>query len=422
MSHNDDAVDSSTNSAPDLQILGDEVTLQPSGYVEQPPRAIPEGKEEALMDKFLREVSLYVSGQGWRAYDRVIGQPVFYTGFSENMTSNVLSAPLLQQRISQLAEHRVAVEEREGMLPRDSKDYGTRRAQRRNEIEEGLQQLAEKWTDDMICKMESKTFIRGAYYLATQLLTRAYHQGIHVSSEEVLQLRKVAEVAAKKKQSIVFLPSHRSHVDYVSLQLICYRLGLTLPVVVAGDNLNIPLLGSFLQHAGAMWIRRSFGDDVLYTTLVQSYIDTLLQEGYNFECFIEGGRSRTGKLLPPKFGILSFILDSILSGRVEDAIICPVSTQYDKVIETEGYVTELLGMPKKKENLADFLSGGSSVLSLRLGRVDVRFHEPWSLRKYLDEQLSRLPSIPTGLDTDHQRPEVRAVREKLLRAVGYQSF
>ena len=84
-----------------------------------------------------------------------------------------------------------------------------------------------------------------------------------------------------------------------------------------------------------MWIRRSFAQDALYTTLVQSYMDTLLQNGFNFECFIEGGRSRTGKLLPPKFGILSFLLDSILTGRVEDAIICPVSTQYDKVIETE---------------------------------------------------------------------------------------
>lgn len=331
----------------------------------------------------------------------------------------VTSAPLLQKRIADLAENRVAVEEKEGLLNKNDKDYETKRARRRSQLEAALQEVAAKLTDDMICKLESKTFIRGAYYLCTQLLTRAYHQGIHVSSEEVLRLRKVAEVAAQKKQSIIFLPSHRSHVDYVSLQLICYRLGLTLPVVVAGDNLNFPVVGSFLQHAGAMWIRRAFGDDVLYTTLVQSYIDTLLQEGYNFECFIEGGRSRTGKLLPPKFGILSFILDSILSGRVEDTIICPVSTQYDKVIETEGYVTELLGMPKKKENLADFLSGGSSVLSLRLGRVDVRFHEPWSLRKFVDEQLSKLPSIPAGLDTEHHRPEVRAVREKLLRTMGY---
>ena len=90
-----------------------------------------------------------------------------------------------------------------------------------------------------------------------------------------------------------------------------------------------------------MWIRRSFRDDALYTTVVQSYIDTLLRNGFNFECFIEGSRSRTGKLLSPKFGILSFLLDSVLSGRVDDAIICPVSTQYDKVIETEYSVSLL---------------------------------------------------------------------------------
>ena len=76
--------------------------------------------------------------------------------------------------------------------------------------------------------------------------------GIHVSSEEVLRLRTVAEQAEKKKQSIIFLPCHRSHVDYVSMQIICYRLGLALPTVVAGDNLNIPVLGSFLQHAGKL--------------------------------------------------------------------------------------------------------------------------------------------------------------------------
>ncbi|OTA84500.1 hypothetical protein M434DRAFT_400446 [Hypoxylon sp. CO27-5] len=418
--------DPTRDSAPDLQILGDQITLQPRSYVEARRH---DGQEEPLMHnmarfrseplQFLREVSLYVSGTGWRAYDNVIGQPIFYSGFSEQMKNAVVSAPLLQARISQLADRRLEIEEKEGWLRKDDKDYVTKKAQRRVVIESSIQEVAEKMTNDMICKFESKTFIRGAYYLVTQLLTRAYHQGIHVSSEEVLRLRKVAEVAEKKKQSIIFLPSHRSHVDYVSMQLICYRLGLALPVVVAGDNLNFPVVGSFLQHAGAMWIRRSFGNDTLYTTLVQAYIDTLLQGGYNFECFIEGGRSRTGKLLSPKFGILSFILDSLLSGRVEDAVICPVSCQYDKVIETEGYVTELLGVPKKKENLADFLSGGSSVLSLRLGRVDVRFHEPWSLRKYVDEQLTKLSPSPGTLKLDIKTPENAAIKQKLLRTMGY---
>ncbi|KAK1759240.1 hypothetical protein QBC47DRAFT_371364 [Echria macrotheca] len=417
------------DSAPDLQILGDQITFQPSGFVEPSKTARGEGREEALMKnmarfrseplQFLREVSLYISGTGWRAYDDVVGQPIFYSGFSEHIKSEIMSATLLQSKISQLADMRVAVEEKEGLLNKQEKDFQAKRAQRRAVLIQSLQEVAENLTDNMICKFESKTFIRGAYYLVTQLLLRAYHQGIHVSSEEVLRLRSVAEEAARKKQSIIFLPCHRSHVDYVSLQLLCYRLGLALPVVVAGDNLNFPVVGSFLQHAGAMYIRRSFGDDQLYTTVVQAYIDVLLQGGYNLECFIEGGRSRTGKLLPPKFGILSFVLDSLLSGRVEDAVICPVSTQYDKVVETEGYVTELLGVPKKKENLADFLSGGSSVLSLRLGRVDVRFHEPWSLRGFVDDQLTRLSKAPSALNIDWRDTKNAFVRQKLLRTLGY---
>jgi len=262
--------------------------------------------------------------------------------------------------------------------------------------------------------MNSKYFIRGAYYLTTQLLTRAYHQGIHVNSQEVLRLREVAQEASRKRQSIVFLPCHRSHVDYLSLQVVCYRLGLVLPTVVAGDNLNFPVVGSFLQHAGAMYIRRSFGDDQLYTTLVQAYIDTLLQTGLNLECFIEGGRSRTGKLLQPKFGILGFILESVMSGSVDDCLICPVSTQYDKVIEVDSYVSELLGTPKKKEDLAGFLSA-SNVLSLKLGRVDVRFHKPWSLREYIADQSSRLPQAIGSEGVPYS-----VMKQRILVTFGYQ--
>jgi hypothetical protein len=197
-------------------------------------------------------VSLYVSGTGWRAYDDVIGQPIFYSGFSEHIKAQIMSAAILQTKIAQLADMRLAVEEKEGLLNKDDKDFLIKRTQRRAVLAQSLLEVAEKLTDNMICKFDSKPFIRGAYYVVSQLLLRAYHQGIHVSSEEVLRLRSVAERAAKNKQSIIFLPCHRSHVDYVSLQLICYRLGLALPIVVAGDNLNFPLVGSFLQHAGKL--------------------------------------------------------------------------------------------------------------------------------------------------------------------------
>lgn len=420
--------------APDISIVGDRVTIHPSGYTAS---SVPNDTHdrnlvehmarfrESPLD-FLREISLHVSGSGWRSYDDVIGQPIFYNGFTEDMIAAVMASPMLQAKIGELARKRIQVEEQEGLFGDEEGSLTGGGGQlhelketRRKEIEGQLQEVAEKLTDDMVCKMESKRFIRGAYYLATALLTRAYHQGIHVSSDEVLRLRAVAEKAAKNKHAIIFLPCHRSHVDYVSLQLICYRLGLALPTVVAGDNLNFPLLGPFLQHAGAMWIRRSFGDDQLYVTLVQAYIDTLLQKGLNFECFIEGGRSRMGKLLPPKFGILSFLLDSVLSGRVDDAIICPVSTQYDKVIEVDSYISELLGTPKQKENLKDFLSSGTSILSLKLGRVDCRFHEPWSLRGFIANQQSRLALLPAQQTAALNSAYDNNLRIRLLRTLGY---
>ncbi|RMY86091.1 hypothetical protein D0862_11005 [Hortaea werneckii] len=389
------------SSPPDLAIVGNTLQIHPSSIADTSFAS----QEQSLLEPYarfrrqpinaLQELGLHVLGEGWRSYDEIVGQEIFYPGFSENMKGMVMAQERLQKKIAELAGKRIEVEIHEGLLgPKgpegEAHEHRKRRLERRREIEAQLREVAEDWTDKMICKMESKYFIRSAYYLCTQLLTRAYHQGIHVSSDEVLHLRNVAAEAAKKKQSIIFLPCHKSHVDYVSLQLICYRLGLALPTVVAGDNLNFPV--------------------------VQSYMDTLLQNGYNIECFVEGGRSRTGKLLQPKFGILSFLLDSVLSGRVEDAIVCPVSTQYDKVIEVDSYVSELLGQPKPKEDLAGLLSA-SSVLSLKLGRVDVRFHEPWSLRGFIDEHRSRL--LQKSLPSVGEMKVDFTLKRRLLTTLGY---
>ncbi|KAK4943643.1 hypothetical protein LTR10_016740 [Elasticomyces elasticus] len=364
---------------------------------------------------FAREISLFVRGVGWRSYDNVVGQPVFYPGYTTNVKSAVMASPILMRKVAELTEARLKVEEEESFFDSSSPTHMQEREKRRHEIASQLIEITSDMVDNMMCKMESKPYIRSAFYVVTQLLTRAY-SAIHVSEAEVTRLREIASQAAKKNQSIVFLPRHTSHIDYITLHLVCYRLGLTLPVVVAGDNLNFPLVGNFLQSVGAMWIRRSFDNDQLYATVVQAYLDTLLQKGYNLECFIEGTRSRTGKLLGPRFGVLSFLLDSVLSGRTEDTYICPVSLQYDKVIEVDSYVNELLGKPKQKENLADFLSA-SSVLNLNLGRIDCRFHEPWSLKEFIKDQSRRQDQL------DYQDLQSTAVdsatRIRLLRTLGY---
>lgn len=361
---------------------------------------------------FSRELYLFVRGVDWRSYDKQIGQPVFYSGYTAKIKNTVMASPLLRKKLNELVEERLSREVDEQLLDGSSvNDKSWRRA----EVTSSLEEYAGLMVDKMMCKMESKFQIRTAFYMCTQLLTRVY-SGVHVSQQEVERLREVATKAAAQKKPIVFLPRHTSHIDYVALQLICYRLGITLPVVVAGENLNFPVVGPFLQHRGAMWIRRSFDGDALYRTLVQAYLDSMLQQGYNLECFIEGGRSRTGKLLQPKFGFLGFLLDSVLSGRTEDAYICPVSMQYDKVIEVDSYVTEMLGKPKQKENLTDFLSS-SSILGMNMGRVDCRFHEPWSLREFIDAQLARTNAVAVAEDgIDKTKPELRI---RLLRTLGY---
>jgi hypothetical protein len=175
-------------SAPDLEILGDQVTLHPSGYVEAERK--DDGKEQVLMQhmarfrtsplEFLREVSLHVSGKGWRSYDNFIGQPIFYSGFSENMKAAVMATPILQRKIADLAEMRVLVEEKEGLLNKDDPMFAPKRAQRRAAIEQSLQEVAEGLTDGMICKFESKAFIRGAYYLCTQVCLYCDHNIVNL--------------------------------------------------------------------------------------------------------------------------------------------------------------------------------------------------------------------------------------------------
>lgn len=173
-----------TPSAPDLEILGDQITIHPGGYGE-PASTSKEAPERNLVEQmarfreapleFLREVSLHVSGTGWRAYDDFIGQPIFYRGFSDRMKAAVLKTPILKKQIESLAAQRFEFEEVQGILGEHAAE--PQKMKRMQEIEKSLEEVASNWTDAMICKLESKAFIRGAYYISTQLLTRAYHQG-----------------------------------------------------------------------------------------------------------------------------------------------------------------------------------------------------------------------------------------------------
>ncbi|KAK7204665.1 acyltransferase [Myxozyma melibiosi] len=362
---------------------------------------------------FLRDLGKHIAGTTYRSYDNYVGRKIFYHGFTAEMKDAVLRNSLLRERIETLADRSVKDS------PLWEKATPEQRLKRRAQVVSWLEEVTATLAQKMICKFEHKRIVRVAYYIVMQILARSYNQGLHVNAEEIANLKKTAAMAAEKGQSLIFLPCHRSHIDYVCMQAICFRVGISLPTIVAGDNLNFAVIGPALNNLGAMWMRRSFGDDQLYSALIQAYVDTLLSGGFNFECFIEGGRSRLGKLLPPKFGILKFIFDTVLSGRTEDCWIVPVSTQYDRVIETESYISELLGRQKQKENLRDFFSA-REILSLKLGRVDVRFHEPWSLRGYINSQIERYTPSGTPVPSFTEAAGNEQLRTRVLRSLGYE--
>jgi len=195
-------------------------------------------------------------------------------------------------------------------------------------------------------------------------------------------LNKVKQVA--RHSPLILVPSHRSHVDYLLLSYIFYLNHLSMPLIAAGANLSFWPLGYIFRRSGAFFLRRSFGSDKLYPLLFKSYLKTLLEEGYFQEFFIEGTRSRTGKLEKPRTGLLSMYLDTYFEGSVDDLYFIPISINYEKVLEEKSYAQEVKGASKKKERFWDLFRIGKYLH--RSGQVYVSFAEPISLKGFLERK------------------------------------
>ncbi|GAA5965561.1 hypothetical protein JCM3765_007380 [Sporobolomyces pararoseus] len=359
--------------------------------------------------EFSKQLSLWATGSGWRAYENYVGARVFYEGYSESCIRGIMTSPQVVQKQREVVEERLAALN----LPSDL--HPKAKQKKREHIERQVRAETAKVAEGLVARMDSVRFLRFFGALVNNLLVRLYHQGIEIDIKEYARFKEVALYAAEKKQSLLILPCHKSHIDYLTISWLFFRLGLSLPHIVAGENLNMPVVGPALAKCGAFFIRRSFGNDPIYNTVVKDYIEQLLIGGKNIECFIEGSRSRTGKLLPAKLGVLKYVLEALESGKIEDCWLCPISLQYDKVIETESYVNELLGNPKEKESLGGLLLN-TRVIQLELGRIDVRFQKPFSLKNWLKDQLERRSSAPPG--PDGKRP--RKDQATILKALGYE--
>jgi glycerol-3-phosphate O-acyltransferase len=183
---------------------------------------------------------------------------------------------------------------------------------------------------------------------------------------------------------VVYVPSHRSHIDYLLLGYVVYRHGLAVPHTAAGANLNLPVIGAMLRRGGAFFLRRSFKGDSLYGVVFRTYFRSILARGFPVEYFIEGTRSRTGRLLKPKLGLLTMTVQSFLADHDRPLVLVPVYFGYEKLIEGQTFMGELRGAHKKQESLGGFFRS-LGALRQRFGRVQVSFGTPIRLAAFLDE-------------------------------------
>lgn len=214
-------------------------------------------------------------------------------------------------------------------------------------------------------------------------------------------------IEAMKQHPVVLVPCHRSHFDYLILSYLFHINYLSPPHIAAGINLSFWPLGPLFRGAGAFFIRRSFDDNPLYKAVFRAYLRFLIREGYTQEFFIEGGRSRTGKMLTPKLGMLSALVDAFLAGVRRDLYFVPVSIHYGRVVEEEEYQRELGGAEKEPESLAGLVRA-RRVLRRRHGTVYITFAEPISLAQALGGRKEEL-----------RQPDQQESRRRFVQKLGF---
>jgi glycerol-3-phosphate O-acyltransferase len=257
----------------------------------------------------------------------------------------------------------------------------------------------------------SHSFVQFAEKLLGRVWNRVY-DGVKFNHAETL--KQVSE-----GNEVVYVPCHRSHMDYLLLSYVIYHQGYAIPHIAAGINLNLPVVGRLLRKGGAFFIRRTFAGNALYTVVFMKYLAAIMARGHSIEYFIEGGRSRTGRLLHPKTGMLSMTVRSFLRDPVRPVVFVPVYFGYERIVEANTYISELSGAPKKKESWLDLLMS-LRVLRERFGTVHVNVGEPIRLEELLD---AALPSWrEQRFDDDTRLPAVNALvadlAARIMRAIN----
>ena len=234
----------------------------------------------------------------------------------------------------------------------------------------------------------------GLIRLGSRILTRIWHKvynGIEVNHADKVR------TLAQNGHEIIYVPCHRSHMDYLLLTYVIYHEGLVTPHIAAGINLNFWPIGGVLRKGGAFFLRRSFAGNKLYTAVFREYLELLFNKGYSVKYYAEGGRSRTGRLLPPKTGMLAMTVQGLIKGINRPVSIVPVYIGYEHVMEVSSYLRELKGSSKKKESIFHIFSAIRRLKNYGYGFLN--FGEPINLANYLDK------SVPNWREIQQAEPD-----------------
>jgi glycerol-3-phosphate O-acyltransferase len=335
-----------------------------------------------LVGRFRKLLSVLVNGRNVLVH---FGEPIrlrdaLQEGMSEQrsvrwMMRN-LRAGLRAQRASTIGPD---LSHRRTLVAQLLKTADVRRAVRREMQERGLSRraallVARKYAVETAANY-SQSFVRFMSLVLGWLWNRLFDG---VDFEHVEKLHDIGDGA-----EIIYVPCHRSHMDYLLLSYAIYRKGYAVPHVAAGINLNLPVIGRFLRMGGAFFLRRTFKGDALYAAVFAKYLGVMMARGHQLEYFIEGGRSRTGRLLSPRTGMLSMTVRAYLRDPKRPVVFMPVYFGYERIVEGRTYIGELSGRPKEKESVFGVLKAVVSVLRSKLGKVHVNLGEPISLGELL---------------------------------------
>ncbi|MCP4666897.1 MAG: hypothetical protein GY849_11065 [Deltaproteobacteria bacterium] len=223
------------------------------------------------------------------------------------------------------------------------------------------------------------TYIQ-VFQMALSWFWKKIYEGIDVDQAELAVVREWA-----RKGPVIYIPSHKSHIDYLVLNYVLFWNNMHIPRIAAGKNLTFWPMGHIFRKSGAFFLRRTFIGAKLYTEVFERYIKSLLEEGHPLEFFIEGGRSRSGKLILPKTGFLSILTRAQREGYCDDLVFVPASISYDRILEEKSYLHELGGKEKQAESFKEMFKA-RHFLKRKYGKIYIRFGQPLSLREYLAQK------------------------------------